>query len=190
MRRDLITSMSELDSVAGDLMNGEGYELADGYTLTLRAEPDYDSSIYEEEPDFVGLLEPIDDRRHGYEHRPPGFDGAARKLSGFTYPGDRVWWQPPADIKSDREACDKLATYIVDRMTYGYSVLWVELSTPEAEYQSSPVGGVDEPYPELIGELIAEVLEDYRADVDREQASAWLAAHRARFAAIAGRCAA
>lgn len=38
---------------------------------------------------------------YGYQHRPDGFDGAARKL---TTRDGYVWWQPPADVTGDHLA--------------------------------------------------------------------------------------
>jgi hypothetical protein len=76
-------------------------ELDGGYTVRAKLMPDYDSNL-EDSGDWYGKLEasPRNSRA-----RPAGFDGAARKIDTRNGP---IWWQPPADLVSDRDNLAKL----------------------------------------------------------------------------------
>lgn len=97
----LIDSTSDLAIICQDLtFDGDSHQLRDGYTITLRAEPDPDASIFDEAPQFVGLLEPVTwDDCGAQQPRPAAFNGAARIIDGYR--GERYWWQPPAMIGAE-----------------------------------------------------------------------------------------
>ncbi len=173
MARTLIDSSADLDVVARDLLACGRIDLDhDGYSLELHVEPDEGMSIMDEQGPGVwcGRLEYArEDRYSGHYVRPDWADGGAELLRA-TRGHDAIWWRPLDDCLRDREVRDAVRRTVLDLLECGYSVVWVELTTPDDVYQSTTVGGVDEPYAELIGELIGETLEDHQRDWDAETA--------------------
>lgn len=173
MPRTLIDSTSDLAIVADDLLRRERVDLDhDGYTLTLHTEPDEHMSIMDEQGEGVwcGRLEyATEDRYSGHYIRPDWADGGAELLRA-TRGYDAIWWRPLDDCLSDRTVRDAVRRTILDLLESGYVGCWVELTTPDAVYASNSMWGLDEPYPELIGEQISECLEDYARDFDKTTA--------------------
>ena len=88
-----------------------------------------------EDPCVFGLVEYVHERAErnpvtGELVRPDGFTGHARVLTVGYCDSDRVWWEPPADIRCDVDACDRAAEYVRDVLTWGYSTLVVERVRP------------------------------------------------------------
>lgn len=105
----------------------------------------------------------------GYDQRPDGMDGRARKLR-VGRGGDPVWWQVPADVPDD--AIEDFGRSIADLLEYGYVMAEVDLRETVVDSRgeghivvvnSASPGGI-EPFPteeyacEVLAELIAEVL--------------------------------
>ena len=145
--------------------------LPDGRTIRYRFTPDEWSNPMDDmgEGAWTGRVE--FGTRHpytGYDQRPDGMDGRARKLQ--TRGGDPVWWQVPADVPDD--AIADFGRSIADLLEYGYTVATVDLCETVVNSRgeghtvvvnSASLGGI-EPFPteeyacEVLAELIAEVL--------------------------------
>ena len=136
--------------------DGDTFELADGRSLRLRIEVDQDASI--NDYDCYGKIEWIA-RGHHRDPRPSGFDGKARKLWGAS---DPFWWQPWEGATEEQIA--EAAPQIRELAEYGFKLIGLELRETLLDSRkfehtivvdTAWIGGVDEFYPELIGELVA-----------------------------------
>ena len=158
---------SHTDHIAELLANlkddGDTVELANGAMLRLRIEPDEDYSINDYDSDGK-VAWGIRDDMGG--QRPAGFDGSAEKLGIYDH-GNAMWWQPYRDVvelkRTDPEAFRKERLRIRDLVEYGFKGIVLELCQGEDAYgrpivvKTESVWGVDELYPELVGELAAEL---------------------------------
>lgn len=138
--------------------DGDTFELADGRSLRLRIDVDQDASI--NDVDCYGKIEWIQ-RGHHQDPRPLGFDGRARKLWGAS---DPFWWQP-WEGATDAEIAE-FVPQIQELAEYGFKLVGLELRETlldSRKFEHTTVvdtawlGGVDAFYPELIGELVAEL---------------------------------
>lgn len=163
----LIHSTADLDIVARSLhWDRDSHELAEGYELTLRAEPDNSHSVFDESGPgtWYGRLDWATwDRDYGRAIRPDWADGGAEILRARS---GELWWRPDTDALRDAALRSRLRSQLLERLEYGYSVVWVELSTPEGDYSSDAIGAVDEVYPELTAELVCQVCEDCQRDYE------------------------
>lgn len=103
-----------------DALDDDGDEVEVGrYTVRLHIEPDHETNIndYDSYGSFAGSYRYTDSESR--TRRPDGYDGAARKMQVGR--GDWVWWQPPADIKNDREATDTLSHLVRDLIECGFT---------------------------------------------------------------------
>jgi hypothetical protein len=148
--------------------DGDIFELADGRSLRLRIEVDQDTEI--NDSDCYGKVEWIQ-RGHHRDPRPEGFDGRARKLWGAS---DPFWWQP-WEGATDAEIAE-FVPRIQELAEYGFKLVGLELRETLLDSRKFEhtivvdvawIGGVDAFYPELIGELVAEL----RAQVEEEVAA-------------------
>ncbi len=97
--------------------------------------------------DSMGELgEPRLDGCTGWEYRPRGFDGAARKLA-IGRGHDIWWWQPPAEIKGDRDAVDELVRLVCDILEWGWQIVTLEMvvtdETGTEHTYTDSIGGVE-----------------------------------------------
>lgn len=161
------------DLVAGDPSPGApaSLALADGRTLVMVVDHDEWSNPMDDmgEGTWTGRVEfGTRSRTTGYDQRPDGMDGRARKLQ--TRDGDPIWWQVPADVPDD--AIPTMARNIEDLLEYGYLMVVVKLretvtdSRGEAHtvtVSMASMGGI-EPFPDadylayVAADLVAEVL--------------------------------
>lgn len=163
----LIHSSSDLDIVAHSLQwDRDTHELAKGYELTLRVQPDDMHSVFDEcgAGSWFGRLEWVTwNRDYGRAIRPEWADGGAELLRSRS---GELWWRPDVDALRDAELRSRLRSQLLERLEYGYSLAWVELSTPEGDYCSSTLGGIDEVCPEIVAELVCECCEDWHSDYE------------------------
>ena len=160
------------DLVADDPSYGApaSLALADGRTLVMVMDYD-DANPMDDmgEGFWTGRVEfGIRSRTTGYDHRPDGMDGRARKLQ--TRDGDPIWWQVPDDVPAD--AIPTMARNIADLLEYGYLAVGVKLRETVTDSSGGAhtvtvreawLGGI-EPFPDteyladMAADLIAEVL--------------------------------
>lgn len=154
--------------------DGDLLELGDRFRLRLKIEPD-DVSVndhFGQEPNVMtyGAVSKYcyDYARDGHEPRPEGFTGRARKIEvGHGY---WVWWEPfNYEGEWDRKTPDeqrKEIDWITDLLQSGFVQVGLELEELVSdslgnehwvEIASEWVGGVDQFYPELIGQLAEEM---------------------------------
>jgi hypothetical protein len=105
-------------------------DLLDGYSVRARTEPDYDHSVTDD-GDWYGRLEWSDRVHSDRGGRPDDFDGNAEIIDRDR--SDRLWWQPPADVKRGTEQFDSLRRSLLDAYHYGYDVVFVELLGPDQD---------------------------------------------------------
>lgn len=156
-----------MDTAALDLSglteHGDILELDDSRRLRLLIEPDDISPMDEINGcDAYGKVAWVE-RSRDYTHaapRPEGFDGSACKL--WTAAGDQFWWQPYRDGKDVADTPEE-RQLIRDLMSWGFSYVAVVLEKRcdfghwhEVEHHGC--GGCDSVYPELISDLVGEVL--------------------------------
>lgn len=102
------------------------------WRIRVETEPDNDHTLADD-GDWYGKVAWINDRRDRTD-RPDGYDGAARILH---VGGDRYWWQPPDDIKSDPDLIDSMRTHLVDLINYG----WIAVGVILEQYVHDALGG-------------------------------------------------
>ena len=160
------------DLVAGDPSPGApaSLALADGRTLVMVVVIDDANPMDDmDEGTWTGRVEfGTRDRTTGYDVRPDGMDGRARKLQ--TRGDDPIWWQVPADVPDD--AIPAMARNIVDLLECGYIAVGVKLREAVTDsiggahtvtVREAWMGGI-EPFPDpeylayVAADLIAEVL--------------------------------
>ena len=140
------------------------------------------------------LGEPRRNACTGREYRPDGFDGAARKLYvGRSY--DAWWWQPPAELKGDREAIDMLADYVKAILEWGWQLVTLEMTVrdetgAESTY-SGTIGGVeptDDGMHHAISDYLLDMVTTERENEEEDERDNVLAAMAAAtgFFAMAG----
>jgi hypothetical protein len=129
--------------------NGDTYTLPSGKVLRLRIEPDDYDTVADEE-DFYGKVE-------WSEGRPSHFDGNSEVImtSSRGWDSQRLWWQPPTDVKRGTEQFTNLRTHLSDALKYGYVCVFVELCEGSDYYGADIVKDV-----EVIGGVMAT---DYEA---------------------------
>lgn len=160
------------DLVAGDPSPGApaSLALADGRTLVMVVEAD-DADPMDDmgEGTWTGRVEfGTRSRTTGYDQRPDGMDGRARKLP--TRDGDPIWWQVPDDVPAD--AIPTMARNIADLLEYGWRKIGVKLRETVTDSSGGAhtvtvreawLGGI-EPFPDadylayVAADLVAEVL--------------------------------
>lgn len=155
-----------LNTIADELReHGDECEVG-AWTLRLTIEPDEWVSPFDY-PDSLGRLAWVNTNRHTGQHepRPDGFDGAACIIHGGQRSFDPCWWQPPEGVKPGTDEYESAKAYAWERLNFGYSVVTVEAfrhrdlyGRPCVEAVAS-LGGVDDIYPALVAELVAEVLD-------------------------------
>jgi hypothetical protein len=156
------TTTIDMDAVRAALTDDrDTFELPDGRTLRLRIEPDPDMSILDEQGEGVwcGRIEWDKGRTndYGYRDRPDGFTGRAEVIHRDR--SDRLWWEVPADIVIGSDHHRTLRQSILDLYHYGYSQVGLVLECEHGgEVASTWIGGCDEFYPELLDDLVGEVL--------------------------------
>jgi hypothetical protein len=110
--------------VAGALVDdGDQLDMPGGF-LRLVIGPDEFHS-FDDDGDWYGRVEWDDRRRTDYagrRPRPDGFDGRARVI--YRDGGDRLWWQPPADLADD--VLDSFGRTLTELATYGWNYVAVE----------------------------------------------------------------
>lgn len=170
----LLAIPSDLD--LSDLTHdGDTVEINDRFRLRLMIEHDPDSSI--NDYDCYGKIEWCD-RYHYHGTRPAGFNGAARKLWASS---DAFWWQP-WDTKEwaalTHEQQTRHLTLVRDLVEYGFKQVGLALEEEIQDYawrghwtrvDEVWIGGVDEPYPELVRDLLDLMLDASAHIVLREQ---------------------
>lgn len=160
------------DLVAGDPSPGApaSLTLADGRTLVMVVDRD-DANPMDDmgEGFWTGRVEfGTRNPYTGYDQRPDGMDGRARKLQ--THGGDSIWWQVPADVPDG--SVPAMARNIADLLEYGYLEVGVKLretvtdsigGTHTVTVREAWLGGI-EPFldrwylADVAADLIAEVL--------------------------------
>jgi hypothetical protein len=153
----VVVNAAELDlTLLAD--DGDTLELTDGRVLRLRVEADHGPNV--NDYDCYGRVEHV--RTCGERHeRPAGFTGAASKVD-VDYPYV-TWWQPPTDVHPQSPGYAELRQLVIDLVRYGFKQVGVELIERcdhghEHVVNAAWLGGVDELYPEIIAELVGEVL--------------------------------
>lgn len=146
--------------------HGDTFELPDGRTLRLKVEHDPYTSIMDEQGEGVwcGRLEWDDSRTenaYGYRMRPDGFTGRAEVISRDR--DARLWWEVPGDIVIGSDHHRTFRQTILELLEYGYKMVTVELCEEcdhggEHVVNFDTVGGCDSVYPELVADLVSEVL--------------------------------
>lgn len=169
MTTDIDLATLDLAALTDD---GDELELPGGRVLVLKVEPDDDLSIMDEQGEgmWCGRLSwPVRNRETGRDERPRDFDGGAR-LIRFGCGYDAIWWQVPKDLldgTSPAESLDMTERAIVRLLEEGYVQVGVQLwevvtDSRDQEHRvmvdDAWIGGVDEVYPELVEELVEEVL--------------------------------
>ena len=151
-----------MDTAALDLSglteHGDILELDDSRRLRLLIEPDDIAPMeHINGCDAYGKVAWVERLQ---SPRPEGFDGSACKL--WTATGDQFWWQPYRDGKDIADTPEQ-RQLIRDLMTWGFSYVAVVLEKRcdfghwhEVEHHGC--GGCDSVYPELISDLVGEVL--------------------------------
>lgn len=138
--------------------DGDVFELAGGRSLRLRIDTDQDTEI--NDYDCYGKIEWIA-RGHYQDPRPEGFDGRARKLWGSSHP---FWWQPWEGATEAQIA--EAAPSIRELAEYGFKLVGLELRETLRDSRGTEhttvvdtawIGGVDEFYSDLIGDLASEL---------------------------------
>lgn len=140
----------DIDAVCAMSTDGETHtvEYEDGTSVVFRVDVTYDEcDIRDLWFDALGELgEPMSHRDTGRDVRPAGFDGAARKLA-IGRGHDVWWWQPPADIKGDRDAVDELVRLVCDLLEWGWQVVTLEMvvtdETGTEHTYADSIGGVE-----------------------------------------------
>ena len=138
--------------------DGDTITLDDGRILRLRIEPDEWQDI-SDFGDCYGMAAWTEkDRCTGRDKpRPQGYDGRAQKLR--LHHGNKLWWQPPADI----EDVSALRRLVLDILEYGMSVYRLELCEGFDAYgrpivQDFATLGCVEPFAD--GDYAQEIVED------------------------------
>lgn len=164
---------SELTDIARDAFGAPRPTVIewDPYRYTFTIEQD-DMSGFDlvNDCDGFGRLEwGRTDRNTGYDVRPDGFDGAARKLHvGRSH--DTIWWQPYRD-ESGIYDDDQTRRLVIDILEYGCVGCAVMIERREScghwhEIESASLWGIESP---LVGagnyEYLAEVFADLVADL-------------------------
>lgn len=148
--------------------DGDIIDMPDGRKLRLRIVTDDCDVMDLWTDDCYGRVEW--EKRGEYPQRPDGFDGNAEKLS-IGRGNDRLWWQPPADVKrSDTSAFRKLRANVTDLFEYGWQIISLEV-LDGTDYYGRPivtwadsVGGI-EPFTdwhdrcEVIGDMAENIPE-------------------------------
>lgn len=166
-----------LDALTDD---GDTWEMPDGRTLRVRIEPD---TYLDPEHEINGVdcwgrvawceLDSTYtfDYVHYHKPRPEGFDGDALKL--HTDFGGAFWWQPTLKAwgvtreEWTPERRREEAARIVDLMTYGFSVVILEVLDGTDAYgrpvirEATSLGGIDS----LENGYLRHVLSDMIAEV-------------------------
>ena len=135
----------------------------EGGTFTVKIVPD-DEHHLAEDGDWFGTIQHCDNRR-GKRTRPPGFDGAARK---FDTRGGNVWWQPPADLKSDPENLLKLAqrvqAYFLEHWSYVGVIVTCQSvacsSCGESKETDASLWAIESDAGEYFAEVVSNLLEE------------------------------
>lgn len=145
------------------------FELADGRALVLRIFPDEDASIN----DYEGDGEVRWTRGNDYGPvRPDTFSGAARIIKTERHAS--LWWEPPTKEIVGPEglsAEEMAATEARVRRLVEEGFLLVRLELMETVTDSlgnghsvvladRVLGGVDEMYPDIIGEMVSEMADE------------------------------
>lgn len=147
--------------------DGDTFQLSDRESLRLRIAEDPYSSINDYDSD--GSVEWTSNNDHG-SVRPDHFTGTARIIQRDH--NSALWWQPPgADIIGDipwtAEQMRTEEARIRDLIENGFLIVTLELRETlrdlangdhEVCVTRASVGGVDKFYPELISELVAEIV--------------------------------
>lgn len=156
MRTNLLADLTD---------DGDVIELSDRHRLRLSITPDEYTSI--NDFDCYGrVYEGLPQVNYpGYETRPKGFDGAARKIGRHR----DVWWQPPAD------ATETLAHLLDDLLEYGFLCVSLSLlevvqdslgNEHEVVVASQGYGGI-EPTEGAVSIVVPELFDDMMADLRR-----------------------
>jgi hypothetical protein len=125
-----------LDVIARELVDGDSVDLPDGRSIRLRLQQDEFAS-FADWPDCYGRVEyAATNRMTGYKDRPEWADGAARKIWAGN---DCFWWQPPADIISNREQVGGYGRMIHELLIYGWQDVIVEILDEGTDAYGSPV---------------------------------------------------
>lgn len=171
----------DLASIADELIANAGYgadatfELADGNTLALRIEIDYDTSIRDYDTYGAFSEYAYDYTDESGKNRPDDMNGNAEKLQVDR--GAFVWWQPREDApKRGTEEFRKERALVQEIAENGYVGLVVELRDGEDAagrphaLKVASLWGIENCYAtfhgdklyaaEVVAELVAEVLAD------------------------------
>lgn len=154
--------------------DGDQYRDSDGRVWTLTMPADECSSLMDEQGDgmWCGRLEwATRSSLTGYDVRPAGMNGRARKI-GPNQGHDAVWWQPPSDVAE--EHLRTMAATIDDILSYGYCGLMVETD----DGYSASLWGI-EPFPNAA--MVRATVEDLVIDVQEEITRAAIARARETF---------
>jgi hypothetical protein len=148
-----------------DLYNdGDTVELGDGRELRLRIEPD-DINPFDEFDTYGKIAWSGRVNDYGYEQRPAGFDGNAERI---TILNDRVWWQPPADVKRSDPHFRELRALVSDLASFGCVGVSLELLEGEDAYgrpivrRVASLWGIDS----LANGYLAEVVSELAAELE------------------------
>jgi hypothetical protein len=134
--------------------------LEDGRTITARIVPDTYHTLHDD-GDYMGeIVAP-----HRDTGRPAQFDGAARKM---RHRGGTLWWQPPADLKSDPERLEALARRVQDYYLerWGYVVAEITLTAAPCACCGQPqsttraLGAIESDAGDYFVDIFADLLSD------------------------------
>jgi hypothetical protein len=136
-----------------------------GYDVRAKLMPDYDTNLDGNGDWYGALYHP----RRNDRSRPSECNGAARKIDTR---GGPIWWQPPADLVSDRENLAKLEArvrgYFLEQWSYVGVVL--EMRGPaceccgERKTYTASLWGIESD----AGDYFAEVLTDLSSETASE----------------------
>lgn len=134
--------------------------LDDGRTITARITPDPYHALHDN-GDWMGEIVAA----HRDTGRPAQFDGAARKM---RHRGGVLWWQPPADLKSDPERLEALARRVQDYYLerWWYVVAEITITAPPCACCGQPqsttraLGAVESDAGDHLVDIFADLLAD------------------------------
>lgn len=150
-----------------------------GRAFRCSTHPDYVDIVAGDAGDYLGQLEwPERDSCTGHYRRPEHFTGAAHLL-GYGRSFERIWWEPPTELRSQPEQLQQMRSHVLELLEWGYVWLSVELlrdgdrdayGAPIVERSASlgALEAMDDEYQrscavELADELLAELGADATA---------------------------
>lgn len=141
-----------------------------GITFRCRVEHDQDHSVFDDGDWYGELNQGVTRSWQRRPDRPDHFDGNAECLGvGRSY--DRVWWQPPADVKRTDAGFAALRRSLLDLLEYGYVGVLVDSDVGEESLWS--IGSMETEYQcEVACDLIDELL--HRAGIITLDVLAWV----------------